>query len=184
VRSSKLLCICLILLAYGGASAQKEDKQDSLDMPAKHAIKVNLLQFLSFYGAVPLAYEFRVARHLSVQVEGAWVYNTSSYSHDYANKRGTKIRTALRWYAPNLTRDVRTHDYLSLEPYANIINFDRQYSRTECFDVECQLQFRRLYNSLVRYRESGVAIKWGHISYGRHLLYDVNLGVRLRRIRY
>lgn len=161
----------------------QEEKKDSLDMPAKHAIKINLLQPFSYYSTVPLAYEMRVAKDLSLTLEAGYVYNSLATARTN-NKRGVKLRTELRWYPDNLSYTERTHDYLSVEPYGNMVNFDRRQTVSECLDAECQYRYSRTYDKVVRYRESGIGFKWGHIGYGKNFLYDVNLGLRLRRVRY
>ncbi len=183
MQSNKSLCLFLFLAASLGSSAQKERNPDSLVMPARHAIKVNLLQLLSFYPTIPVAYEVKVAPRLTLQPEVGYVLRFSQQYH-YQNKRGVKLRAALRWYPGNMTSTKETHDYLALEPYANIINFDRYSNEEGCFDIECQLRYWQTIHRVVRYRESGLAVKWGHIMYCKHFLYDLSLGLRIRRIRY
>lgn len=182
MRNSRLAAAALLLIV-SAAAGQSDKKQDSLLSYPRQSVKVNLLQLISFYPAVSTAYEWLVTPDLGVQFEAGYVFSLSEDTR-YLNKRGTKLRTALRWYAPNLTRTARSRDFLAFEPYMNVINFDRQRWEIECFDLECLMQYDRLHLDVVRYREQGAALKWGHAGFGKHIIYEVTVGVRLRRIRY
>jgi hypothetical protein len=175
---NRLLFVIAILMTVGTATAQTDP--EAITFPARHAFKVNVLQMVSFYPTIPLAYEVRIAPQHSLQFEAGYVFSVEG-SEMYANKRGAKLRTGWRWYVSNLTRSKSTHDYFMLEPYANIIDFDRQTNTVDCSTGNC---VERTYYRTIKNRESGVGLKWGHIGYGKHVVYDVNVGVRLRNVRY
>src|SRR5688572_13497788 len=117
----RVFVLFLVISGYT-AMGQSEPEKVGYTFPAKHSLKINVLQVVSFYPTIPLAYEVRIAPKHSWQFEAGYVFSVEG-SEMYANKRGAKLRTGWRWYVSNLTHSATTHDYFTLEPYVNIIDF-------------------------------------------------------------
>lgn len=135
----------------------------------------------NFYPTVQLAYELQFYKYHSIQLDAGYVVDLEENSYRYQHKRGTKLKFEWRYY---FEANNRKTGYLSLEPYGNLINFDRTEFKTECFDVACSNLYTRQYSYIVRYRETGVALKFGAQHQYRRWLFDFNYGTSLRKIEY
>jgi hypothetical protein len=178
-----LLFVSLSLLFFSGGYCQ-----DSLTLamlvPDK-AIKVSPLHLLNFYSTIEISYEQKLAPNITAQIEGGLVIPVDNdLNNDFKNKRGVKLKLEGRYYFWGRT-DRRKMYYAALEPYMNVINFDRQQTRTECFDQECMNMFRRDVLFRMEYREQGFSLKGGLIRYwGKRIFIDLNTGFTFRNIRY
>ena len=178
---SRLLLAALSLLFFRGASGQ-DSLAIAMLVPDK-AIKVSPLHLLNFYPTIEVSYEQKLWPEITAQIEAGWVLPTG-YDDEFLNKRGIKLKLEGRYYYWGRTRG-RVLNYLSVEPYMNVINFDRQLTRTECFDVECNSMFTRTTLEKMAYREEGVSLKFGLMKYwSKKIFMDLTCGVTLRNIRY
>lgn len=157
----------------------------------KHAVKFSPLSLLTFYPTIQVAYETRLVRNISMQVDLGYVLSTPSAlfeSEDddmsFKDMRGAKLKLELRYYAPFSLKFKRAHHYFSLEPYLNTVRFNRDSWVTQCFDVECTAQFRQLYTYKMQYREGGASFKYGIQIYSEKLIFDFSAGLRIRDIYY
>jgi hypothetical protein len=152
----------------------------------RHAVKISPLHLINFYPTLELSYERQIAKQITLQFEVGYLldYGSDLYS-DFQNKRGVKLKLEGRYYFWGRT-DRRKLYYLSVEPYMNAVNFDRQDSRRECFDLECNHIYMREYFYKMEYREQGVSVKLGLLRYmfGSNFIFDLNSGFTLRVIRY
>ena len=148
-------------------------------------LKASPLNLFFFYQSFQLAYEHQLTRKISAQAEAGVVLSRPGYVHDnqYLSMRGTKLKAELRYYLAGL-RVNRPNFYTSLEPYYNIINFDRDLTQRECFDLNCNSQIQHRYYFVVKYREPGVAWKMGLQISKRNFIVDFSAGVRARFIDY
>lgn len=161
--------------------------QDSLNfdrLVPGSAVKFSPLHLLNFYPTVEVSYEQKLYRRVTLQAEVGYIVNYRvDYKSRFDNKRGVKLKLEPRYYFWGRT-DKKKMYYASAEPYFYVINFDRNDSREECFDVECTSRFRRTYHYKVKYRESGFTLKAGYIRYYARFFLDFNSGLTLRNIRY
>lgn len=155
---------------------------DSVKFSKRSILKWSPFHLAGFYPSIQLAYEFQFHKNHSIQLDAGYVIDIEENSDLYKNKRGVKLKTEWRYYLETNSR--RRIIYLALEPYANIINFDRNEFNTECFDVECTVLFTREYNYKVRYRETGVSFKLGTQLQAKRFTFDFNHGLMLRNINY
>lgn len=149
----------------------------------QQAIKISPLHLLNFYPTVEISYEHKLIKRFSAQVELGYVLRYPSINRDFSNKRGAKIKLEGRYYFA-AGREGDRVAYWALEPYANIINFDRKTSRTECFDAACEHAFIRNYQYKMEYREHGASVKIGYMRYFSKFFMDCNFGLTLRSIQY
>lgn len=161
--------------------------QDSLAIRHKpqHALKFSPLHLWGFYPTLQFAYEVSLTQRLGFQVDAGYVLNAySNTNSDFQDKRGTKLKVEGRYYFESLPNSPDGF-YVSIEPYLNLVNFDRTGSVNECFDGTCQNMFVRYFTSKVKYRENGVSCKVGYlIFFDENILLDINAGWSLRNIRY
>ncbi len=183
MRSFRLLLIFLVI-HYGKAYGQSYPQHDSLRFTylPRHVIKVSPLHLINFYPSVQIAYERHIKNNISLQLDVGYVFHTN-YNLKFQNTRGTKLKTEIRYYLNGMVTRAYAN-YLSAEPYANIINFDREISQTECFDLDCTIQYWRWYNFKVRYREQGLSFKYGYYRYRGKIIMDLNFGLMLRNVDY
>jgi hypothetical protein len=162
--------------------------QDSLSMEALvpgKAIKVSPLHLFNFYPTIEISYEHRIAKRVTLQLEGGYVLDYGSYDTDFIDKRGVKTKLEARYYF--WARDERRKlYYMAAEGYWNAVNFDRKSSRIECFDNDCQSQFVRFYDYKMEYRESGFTLKVGFLKYfgASDVFIDINSGWTIRNVQY
>ncbi len=126
-------------------------------------------------------------RNFSIQLDVGYVLDYTPWDMDnpeFQNLRGTKLKLEFRYYLPSSLSKKTAQQYLSVEPYANIINFDRQISQTECFDLECTILYTRNYDFMVKYREQGVSLKYGVQLITHRIVFDLTAGLTLRDIDY
>src|SRR5688500_12245551 len=134
------------------------------------AIKASPLHLLNFYPTVELSFEQRLLPRFTTQLEAGYVLNYgSNINRDFQDKRGVKLKLEGRYYFGPVS-DAKKIYYGAVEPYMNVINFDRSASEVECFDLECSHLYRRQYFDKIEYREHGVSLKIG-------LLRDLGSGV-------
>ncbi|MEX2230757.1 MAG: hypothetical protein WD824_01250 [Cyclobacteriaceae bacterium] len=173
-----VICGCLTLGAAG------QDHSWKADPVPRHAIKFSPFHLLNFYPTIQMSYETRIKNRFTLQVEGGYIVRRSVYRYDseFLDKRGLKAKLEPRYYFG--LKGEKSFYYGALELYVNAVNFDRQDSRVECFDLECTRTFRRDYTYEMRYREHGLAAKSGFISYFSQFFVDINAGLIVRNIRY
>jgi hypothetical protein len=163
--------------------------QDSLSVSMlvpDHAIKVSPLHLINFYPTFELSYEKSILPDVTLQAELGYVLDlgTEYKNQEFQNKRGVKMKLETRYYFWGRT-DKRKLYYIAGEVYGNIINFDRGQSRVECYDLECNFEYRREYLYKMRYRENGFTVKAGLMKYlFRNFFFDINSGLTLRNIKY
>jgi hypothetical protein len=185
VSSKRYFAFLLVFVILHG----KLQAQDSLSVDLlvpDVAIKVSPLHLINFYPTVELSYEQKIAGRFTAQVEFGYVldYGTEWYT-DFLNKRGIKAKLEGRNYFWGRT-DRRKLYYAAVEAYINVINFDRQDSRQECFDLECSYLYRREYLYKMEYREQGLSLKLGMFRYmfSSSFFIDINSGFTLRIVGY
>jgi hypothetical protein len=172
----------LIFLLCSLVVAGQDLKVDTIKNHRYRSIlKWSPFHLASIYATVQLAYELQYRTNQSIQVDVGYVLNLDDELL-YEDKRGVKLKTEWRYYLES-NRESRSR-YLSLEPYTNLINFDRTESNTECFDVECQTLFSRQYFYKVRYRETGITFKLGLQKQLNRFFLDLNYGLMLRDVHY
>ena len=148
------------------------------------AIRLSPLHALNFYPTLELSYEQARAQRFTTLIELGFVLDYPAEDAAFRNKRGMKFKLEGRYYF-NPRPDRKRSHYAALEPYLNVINFDRTRTDFECFDVECSHRYWRRYDYKMEYREKGVSVKAGLIRYlGMRLFLDINAGLSLRHIRY
>jgi len=158
--------------------------QDSLySLIPSHALKISPFHLFGFYPTLQLAYEAKISKRLSFQLEGGYVLNYQANDTQYQDKRGGKGKVELHYYTLPSQR-ARLIYYGAVELYYNAVNFDRLTSQQECFDIECNHTFTRQYNYKLMYREPGVGLKVGFIKYFSDIFMDINSGWALRFITY
>jgi len=180
--SVRIFSCLLFLVGSFGVSAQAVQPDSVSKNRYRSIIKVSPFHLVNFYPSVQLAYELQFPKNYSLQLDAGYVFDLEETSDMYKNKRGVKLKTELRYYIETKKRARLL--YVSFEPYANLINFDRNEFKTECFDVECTVLFRREYNYLVRYRETGASFKLGIQMQRKRFLFDFNHGLMVRNINY
>lgn len=150
-----------------------------------HAIKVSPLHLLNFYPTIEVSYEKKIFRRFTLQAEGGYVLNYPDSADElYQDKRGVKLKLEGRYYLGALTEREKIY-YVAIEPYANVIDFDRLGAVEECFDLECNHPYTRQISFKVKYREKGASLKAGMVWYvGSGFLLDVSAGFTLRDIIY
>jgi hypothetical protein len=177
-----LFIVCFIL----HVSLKSQDSLTVAMLVPDHAIKLSPLHLINFYPTLELSYEKRILPEITLQAELGYVLNLDTqYKHEqFQDKRGVKMKLETRYYFWGRT-DRRKLYYIAGEVYSNIINFDRGQSRVECYDLECNFQYRREYFYKMRYRENGFTFKAGLLKYLFHdFFFDLNSGLTLRNIRY
>jgi hypothetical protein len=149
------------------------------------AIKVSPLHLLNFYPTIEWSFEQRILPRFTTQLEVGYVLNyRTNIDRDFQDKRGVKLKLEGRYYFGSVS-DRKKIYYGAIEPYMNVINFDRASSSEECFDLECQHRYRREYFEKVAYREHGVSLKIGLLRYlGSRIFLDINSGFTIRTVRY
>lgn len=150
------------------------------------AIKVSPLHLINFYPTIEVSYEQKLLERITAQAELGYVLDYENDNNDqYQNKRGLKTKLEVRYYFWG-REDKKKLYYGAVEPYMNFINFDRTRTQRECFDLECEFQFTKVYNFKVENRESGISLKAGMLRYlfRSNFLIDINSGLTLRIVRY
>lgn len=183
MQNLRFTCIGLVLF-FGTASAQSPTT-DSLRFTylPTHVIKFSPQHLINIYPTFQIAYEYRIKNNFAVQLDVGYAIDYIYNDPEFQDKRGVKLKTEMRYYLPYSIKS-RFAQYLSAEPYANIINFDREELQTECFDNDCTILYTRQYNYKVKYREHGISFKYGIHKYGRRVTLDVNAGLMLRFVDY
>lgn len=161
--------------------------QDSLTMDMivpKSAVKFSPLHLINFYPTIEVSYEHKIARQTTLQAEVGYVLDFSTDSRaDFQDKRGVKLKLEGRYYFFGRTDRHKLY-YLGFEGYTNIINFDRQTSQRECFDLNCDHTFVRNYAYKMEYREKGATIKVGWMKFYSRFFFDFSSGWTVRDIIY
>ena len=149
----------------------------------QQVIKLSVVHPLFFYPSMQVAYEFKLSRRLTFQADVGYVFNHRAHNPKFENKRGVKLKTELRYYLqPDMNQN--RINYYSIEPYANFINFGRQETVTECFDLDCAILYSRKYSYQMKYREAGFSLKNGYVVYFNKFVVDFNFGLALRFVNY
>lgn len=181
INSAALAALSFLMVTqYGLANSNDSSRINHLP---KHAIKIGPLHPLNFYPTLQIGYEYRLLPNLTSQIGLGYAIPYHDIRMDFQNKRGVKLRLESRYYIP-ATVDSRNAHYLSAQFYSNIINFDRETQRIECFDLDCTIQYSKWYEYKVKYREQGLALQYGIHWYKRRVTFDLSIGVSLRHINY
>lgn len=151
--------------------------------PTFQVFKVSPLHLLNFYPSFLIGYEYGFSPNQSVQIDAGPVLDFESYNQEFQRKRGFKLKTEYRYYLDIENLSGNGH-YIALEGYWNFVNFNRDVTQTECFDLACQNLFTRDYSFLVKYRETGIALKFGIVRVTDKIIYDWFFGLRLRFVDY
>lgn len=160
--------------------------QDSLlysSLVPRHALKISPFHLFGFYPTIQVAYEMKVARRFTLQLEGGYVVRYQNNDTEYQDKRGVKGKLELHYYMLPSAR-ARLIYYGAAEIYWNAVNFDRVTSQQECFDLECNHVYMREYKYKVMYREPGIALKAGFVKYFGYFFMDINSGWGIRFVDY
>jgi hypothetical protein len=167
--------------------SSRANAQDSLLYPMlvpHHAVKISPFHLVSFYPTIQLAYEVKMARRATIQLEGGYVLDyPTNINDDYRDKRGVKAKLELHYYMLPSRRANLVY-YGALELYWNAVDFDRLTTQTECFDANCNHTFTRQYWYTVNYREPGFGFKLGFVKYFSDFFMDINSGWGVRFITY
>jgi hypothetical protein len=176
------------LLVISGAALRAQDDALTVDMlvPDK-AIKISPLHLINFYPTVQVAYEQKILDRITAQLDIGFVVhykNTTNPNTQFKDKRGVKGKLEARYYFWGRT-DKRKLYYVSGEGYMNAVDFDRQDTRTLCYDLDCTSLYRETYDYKVEYREQGFSVKAGMLKYfSKRILFDINSGFTLRFVNY
>jgi hypothetical protein len=179
VRYNSILLLLLLPAVGYAQEADSIQKQKPFQV-----IKCSPLHVANFYPSFLMGYERGISRNTSVQMDVGPVFDlTDAYNPRFQRKRGFKWKAEYRYYfdVDNFSDDGH---YLALEAYWNFVNFDREFTQTECFDLACQTLFTRDYNFIVKYREEGIAFKFGFFRTNRRMVYEWFFGLRLRLVNY
>ncbi len=149
----------------------------------RHALKFSPFHLFSFYPTVQLAYEFKVAPAVSIQLDGGIVVDVGVSNDNFRDKRGFKAKVEPRYYFSFVGRRAIGW-YLAGELAYNHVDFDRSAEQIECFDPGCVNRFFRKYNFTMNYREQGFALKMGMLKNFYPFLFDISTGFGLRNIDY
>lgn len=150
----------------------------------QQAIKFSPLHLVNFYPTLEFSFEQKIATRVTVQLEVGYVLDYKDIGReDFENKRGVKLKTESRYYFFGRA-DKRKAYYLAGELYTNIINFDRELTTQECFDVGCEHMFTRTDEYKMEYREKGFTIKAGMLKRWGKFLFDLSSGFTVRDIEY
>jgi hypothetical protein len=149
----------------------------------RHTIKFSPMHLLNFYPTVQLAYEVKASTFLTFQFDGGVIIDNGFDDEEIQDKKGFKVKVEPHYYFAFSERRSLAF-YQALELYWNNVHFYTTTEQTECFDAECQHQFRRTYFYKMNYREYGAAIKIGLVKHFRPFLFDVNAGFGMRIIDY
>lgn len=175
----------VITLLFIGTGLSAQPRHDSTSRVPFSVVKVSPYHLLNFYPTVELSYEQRIFPHITVQAEGGYVLDYGSNQDiKFQNKRGVKLKLEGRYYF-DVTAERATIFYSALEPYTNIIDFDRYGVVQECFDGACSHPYNREFDIEVNYRERGASVKIGALWFtGLGFLMDLSVGCTLRDIVY
>jgi hypothetical protein len=182
----KYFIVIMLLVVMTTAFGQNSSRFEST-VPC-HAVRISPLHMLSFYPTIQIGYETLIHKKFTTYVEGGYVFENSQAvggtdDPEFENKRGYKMKLEPRWYALE-TDSRRVAFYVALEFYVNRVNFDRTEKIVECYDADCVHSFESRRTYIVKYREHGVAPKWGMMLYiGRGFL-DLNAGFAIRSVDY
>jgi Protein of unknown function (DUF3575) len=166
--------LCFLLLLISSLSFG----QDSLfrKLIPRHTVKFSPNHLINFYPTIQFAYEVRIKSRFSVQLDGGYVLNFNVNNNtEYQNKRGIKAKVEMRYYFFPSERSTLVY-YGAVELYRNVINFDRQLTTQECFDLACNHTYSRQRDYTVNYRETGFGLKIGFTKYFHRFLIDLNSG--------
>ena len=172
---------CLILTSTSLLAQEWDSTRTAVPV---HAIKVSPLHLLNFYPTIEVSYEQKILPRFTLQAEGGYVLDYPNGEDElYQHKRGVKLKLEGRYYLGPIMRDKIY--YVAIEPYANVINFDRYGAVEECFDVECRHPYTRQIFFKVKYRERGGSLKIGVFwNLGSNFFLDMSIGATLRDVIY
>ncbi|HEY0744331.1 MAG TPA: hypothetical protein VGD40_22845 [Chryseosolibacter sp.] len=185
----KLCSIGLSLLAatvvsLSGYSQGGSDSLTMAELVPQQAVKLSPLHLINFYPTIQMSFEQKVASHVTMQVEGGYVLNyNNDLDGDYFNKRGGKAKLEGRYYFFGRT-DKQKMYYVAGEVYYNFVNFNRNATQRECFDIECEHEFIRTITGKMAYREKGFTIKAGLFKYFGKFFFDLSSGWTIRAVNY
>jgi len=172
----------LILMLVLSTTCFGQDSTNIDRVVARHAIKYSPFHLINFYPTIQLAYEFRIAKRFSIQIDGGLVVDDAQNT-DYVDMRGFKVKLEPRYYlSSNLKGNFGV--YSALELYYNRVDFDRKTIQEECFDFSCNHAFIQTHTFVVKYREPGFGFKIGFVKYISNFLIDINSGFATRFVEY
>jgi hypothetical protein len=179
--------IVVVLLLVVTTSFGQETPRFETAVP-RHAIRISPLHLLSFYPTIQVGYETLIYKKFTTYVEGGYVFENSqaiggTNDQEFENKRGFKMKLEPRWYALE-TESQHVTFYLALEFYVNRVNFDRTEKVVECYDADCVHSYETRRTYIVKYREHGLAPKWGMMVYMGRIFLDLNAGFAIRNVDY
>jgi hypothetical protein len=174
----------LLLFIIASTCCAQDSVQFNKLIP-RTALKIAPLTMVNFYPTVELSFEQKIGRRISAQVGYGYVLNyNSNYDPEYQNKRGYKVKLEIRYYLMSSEKYNLSY-YISPGVYMNVVDFDREAARQECYDLSCTNTFTRYYTYVVNYREQGFTLKFGFVKhFSKSVFMDINGGWSLRFINY
>lgn len=166
VKNTRPAFVAIICITF---SALMVHGQEAHPVPPRHAIKLSPLHLLNpELASVQLAYEYRFANSLSVQVEGGYVFGDARWTYPTEEARGIKLKEDVRWYfsydevTKGFDQNIGKGLYLSMEFHQNRMEFIRDAHKP--------------------YRQTGHGFKVGFVRYSAwRFLFDLNLGLSFAR---
>ncbi len=173
----------ILFLATGSCFAQDSTRFGKL-IP-RSALKFAPATLVNFYPTLEFSYEQKIASRFSIQIGYGYVIKIDkSFDPEYQNKRGYKGKIEIRYYLMPSERNNLVY-YVAPGGYWNVVDFDRETSQQECYDLSCTHTFTRYYNYVVNYREHGFTLKFGFVKhFSKSIFIDVNGGWSFRYIDY
>lgn len=174
--------VFILILVEACAFAQKEYPTEALVPDI--AVRFSPAHLINFYPTVQFAFERRIGKKLTAQIDLGYVFQNKLETDDFGNMEGYKVKVEPRYYIIGGGKNRKRILYGALELYRNSVNFDRKDWRQECMDPECNIQYTRRYHYAVTYRENGFSLKCGIMRYIHNFFIDVNSGWGIRFIDY
>src|SRR5688572_12878470 len=96
---TKLLLILTFVLSVNCVRAQ--DESESGNVVPVHAVKFSPFHLINLYPTIQCAYEFRVSKKWTLQLDGGLALNThfsEDQNKEITNKKGYKLKLEPRYY--------------------------------------------------------------------------------------
>lgn len=173
----------ILFLVTGSCFAQDSIRFDKL-IP-RTALKFAPATLLNFYPTLEFSFEQKIVKRFSVQIGyGHVIKIDKSFDSEYQNKKGYKTNLEIHYYLMP-SRKYNLVYYIASGGYINAVDFYRETSQQECYDLSCNHTFTRYYNYTVNYREHGFTLKFGFVKhFPKSIFIDVNGGWSFRYIDY
>ena len=184
MRSFNLFFIfAVLIIPRYGLSQDSLLNKSKPNIVSTKAIKFSPFHLINFYPSVQFAFEKGLTSTSSIQIDLGYVFNYGNVSDEFIDKRGIKAKLEYRHFL--LKSSGKNLTYISVEPYLNAVNFDRNETIVNCFDLDCTMQFSQRSKYLVRYRETGLSGKFGFIAHvSDRIIVDINYGLMIRIVDY